>query len=89
MRAVCIGVCVRSSMDLGKWGARGVGFLKGSRRLVPALSILFACFFTLLLLVMGSCSVGRPTPKVPLAFGRNCLVPESEPVLECVLFFFL
>ena len=38
-----LGVCVRSRMDLGKWGARGAAFLKGARRQVPALSFLFAC----------------------------------------------
>ena len=84
-----LGVCVRSRMDLGKWGTRGAAFLKGARQQVPALSFLFACLFTLLLLVVGSCSVRRSTPKVLLAFGRNCLVPKSEPVLECVLFSFL
>lgn len=82
-------MCVRSRMDLGKWGTRGAAFLKGARQQVPALSFLFACLFTLLLLVVGSCSVRRSTPKVLLAFGRNCLVPKSEPVLECVLFSFL
>lgn len=73
---------------LGKWETPGAAFLKGARRLLPALTLLFARLFTLLWLVVGSCRVGRPSPKVPLAFGRNCLVPKSERVLELVLFSF-
>lgn len=83
------GCLLRGVRDLlGKWEAPGAAFLKGARPLLPALTFLFACLFTLLWLVVGSCRVGRPTPKVPLAFGRNCLVPKSERVLERVLFSF-
>ena len=56
------------------------------RRPPGACFVLSVCLFTLLLLVMGSCILGRPTPKVSLAFGRIRQLPKIRTILERVLF---